>query len=88
VKIEFDPRKDQINRVTRGISLAQVRVLEWDTAIYWLDVRRDYGELRYVALGYIGLRLHCVVYTDRGDKRCIISLRRANSREVRLYAKT
>ena len=43
-------------------------------------------EARYVALGYIGDRLHYVVYTMRGGKCRIISLRKANSREIRQYA--
>ena len=39
-----------------------------------------------IGYAYIGLRLYCVVYTDRGDERRIISLRKANSREVKRYA--
>ncbi len=41
----------------------------------------DYGELRVVSAGYIGGRLHLVVWTARGDTRRIISLRRAYDRE-------
>ena len=37
-------------------------------------------------MGYIGSRLHVVVYTMRGTRRRVISLRKANSREVRKYA--
>jgi len=37
---------------------------------------------------YIGLRLYCVVYTDRDDQRRIISLRKANNREIKNYAST
>ena len=47
---------------------------------------RRYGETRYLAIGYIGDRLHAVVYTDRGDATRIISLRRANRQEEREYA--
>ncbi len=43
-------------------------------------------EARYTALGYIGDRLYYVVYTMRGDKCRIISLRKANPREERQYA--
>jgi uncharacterized DUF497 family protein len=40
------------------------------------------------AFGYISNRLHYVVYVDRDDVRRIISLRKANSREEKRYAKT
>ena len=46
------------------------------------DVRKDYGERRYRALGYIGDRLHAVVFTPRAGKVHVISLRKANKREV------
>ena len=52
----------------------------------WQDERFDYDEDRMVALGYIGPRLHCVVFVDRPDGRRIISLRKANTREVKRYA--
>lgn len=47
-----------------------------------------YGEVRMIGFAYIGLRLCCVVYTGRGDERRIISLRKANKREVTRYAET
>ena len=40
-----------------------------------------------IGVGYIGLRLFCKVFTDRGDERRVISLRKANAREVANYAK-
>ena len=52
----------------------------------WPDMRHAYGEPRTVCLGYIGLRLHMVVFTDRSAVRRIISLRKANAREVARYA--
>lgn len=52
------------------------------------DRRRDYGEPRVIGVGCIGLWLFRVVFTDRGDQRRIISLRKVNSREVKDYAKT
>jgi uncharacterized DUF497 family protein len=45
-----------------------------------------------VALGYIGLRIMALVFADRPPEqptdRRVISLRKANSREVRRYAET
>ena len=58
----------------------------------WPDTRRNYGEARMVALGYIGLRIMSMVFVDRPPEqpteRRIISLRKANQREVKRYAET
>jgi uncharacterized DUF497 family protein len=87
MQIEFDPAKDQINRDTHGVSLALVERFEWDTAIDVLDERHDYNEKRWVAHGFIGDRIFCVVYTIRGSALRVISLRKANKREVNNYVK-
>ncbi len=47
------------------------------------DARMDYGELREIGYALINERLYCVVFTQRGDTMHIISLRKANPREVR-----
>ncbi len=88
MRIDFDPKKEQMNIAKHGVSLLQASGLEWDTAIIWLDERRDYGEQRMLAMAYIGLRLYVVVYTNRLFVRRIISLRKANIREMKRYAKT
>ena len=84
--ITFDPAKDKSNETKHGVSLAEVKFMEWSEALIWQDCRRDYGEVRRIALAPIGDRLYCCVYTERnGDKR-IISLRKANRREFDSYA--
>ena len=52
------------------------------------NTRKAYGERRFQVLGYIGERLHAMVFTPREGKVHVISLRKANSREVKKYAKT
>jgi uncharacterized DUF497 family protein len=49
------------------------------------DTRRDYGEPRVIAYGLIRGRINVCVYTLRGDIYRIISLRKANRREVDAY---
>ena len=86
MRLSFDSSKDAANIAKHGVSLAEAEGIEWDTLWAFEDERRDYGETRMVGYAYIGLRLYCVVFTDRGDERRIISLRKANSREVKRYA--
>jgi len=83
--VTFDPAKDGANLAKHGVSLAEAASIEWDEAVMWPDLRRDYGEPRVVALAPIAERLHCVVFVDRDDSRRIISLRRANQREFDFY---
>jgi uncharacterized DUF497 family protein len=59
--------------------------LDWESAQLWQDTRMEYGEVRIIALALIKTRLFYVVFTDRGDHRRIISLRKANAREVKRY---
>ena len=84
----FDSKKDLQNRLKHGVSLVEAEAFEWETALLREDRRQDYGERRYEAVGYIGLRLFVLVFCMRGDDVRIISLRKANGREVARYART
>ena len=86
VKIIFDPSKDALNIEKHGVSLSEAQDLEWDTLMCTQDRRKDYGEVRMIGYALKGDRLFCVVFTDRGNYRRIVSLRKANSREVQRYA--
>lgn len=88
MKVAFNSAKDAANRAKHGVSLASAAQLEWDTTVVWADTRSDYGEARQCGIGYIGLRLYFVAFVDRADARRIISLRKANRREVTRYAQT
>lgn len=83
--IEYDDQKDQLNRQKHGVSLSLSNDLEWQNLFSLEDTRRDYGELRMVGYAPIADRLYCVVYVDRGESRRIISLRKANNREIVRY---
>ena len=92
MRVTFDPAKDAANLAKHGLSLSDAVGFEWATAVVWPDKRQDYGEPRMVALGYIGLRIMALVFVDRPPEqpteRRVISLRKANSREVKRYAET
>jgi uncharacterized DUF497 family protein len=88
MEITFDPAKNAHNITARGLSFYQVRDFDFNTARIALDERRDYGEARFVALGYLGGRLHVLCFTETTNGIRVISLRKANQREEKLYAKT
>ena len=84
---EWDEGKRRENREKHGVDFAAIGGFDWDGAVYNESRRR--GEQSWEAAGYtgyIGCRLRSAVYTVRGGKRRIISLRKANPREMRNYA--
>lgn len=83
--IEFDPAKDEANVARHGVSLALAGKLDWDAALVWLDDRFEYDELQMIALAPETNTLYYVAFVDRNEVRRIISLRRAERREVKHY---
>ena len=87
-RLEFDPDKDEANQAKHGVSLSLAGELDWEAALAWVDERFQYGELRMIALAPGTSILYYVAFVDRGDVRRIISVRRANRREVKHYVES
>jgi len=85
MRYEWDETKREANIARHGIDFAAIEFFEWPAATVFEDRRKDYSEKRMVAYGYIKGRLVAVVYTERKATLRIISLRKANSREVKRY---
>lgn len=85
---EWHETKRAANFAKHGTDFIDAERFEWATAIEAIDNRFDYGEERWVALGFIDNRLHVLIYTRRGKSIRLISLRLANSREREYYEKT
>jgi uncharacterized DUF497 family protein len=88
MQIEFDPVKDAGNRANHGVSLTLAAELDWDAALVWVDDRFAYAEFRMIALAPTTGILYYVAFVDRASVRRIISLRRANRREVKHYVES
>lgn len=84
--IAFDPEKSARNETERGLPFSMVEDFIWETALVATDDRFDYGEDRWVAIGYIGARLFVLVFTETEGGIRVISFRRANTREAKRYA--
>ena len=83
--LEWDERKAQTNLVKHGLSFDSAVRFDLDTALTWVDERTNYGELRQIAIGYLDERLCVMAFTLRGEALRLITLRKANSREVKRY---
>ncbi len=86
LEYEWDGNKRRINVVKHGVDFAAMEQFEWDTAV--VDFDNNHPEPRWIAKGFIGDVLHLVVYTERGDRIRIVSLRKATTKEMRDYAQT
>lgn len=85
MQITYDPTKDATNLEKHGVSLAAAAGIDWTSAVTWADVRFDYHEERMRGPGLIGNRVYAVVYVIRNQSRRVISLRKANHKEVMSY---
>jgi uncharacterized DUF497 family protein len=81
----WDPAKHAENCVKHGLDFEVVRRFEWERAVAFIDGRHNYGEVRRRAYGPIDGRLCVLVFTVRDEVVRVISLRKANRREVRRY---
>lgn len=84
-KIDFDPRKSERNAELRGLPFDRAADFDWEDAVVVADARRDYGESRLIATGDLDGRLHVLCFLRIAGGIRVISLRKANKREVLEY---
>ncbi|MGL6159894.1 BrnT family toxin [Microbulbifer sp.] len=86
MRFEWDPEKNVANIRKHGIDFADAKDIFNHPMLALPDDREDYGEERWVALGWIRALIGVVVYTERrGDVIRIISARKATKSEVCRY---
>jgi uncharacterized DUF497 family protein len=85
--ITYDPAKREWTLRERGLDFERAAEVFAGPTIDIPDLRRDYGELRINSIGYLGGRMVFICWTQRGDDRHIISMRKANAREQARYSK-
>lgn len=86
----WDKAKNVANLRKHGIDFEDAKRVFDGPVLEQVDARRDYGEQRIAALGRVGAIEMYVVYTwrgihGRGEARRIISARRANRYERKIY---
>lgn len=83
---EWDETKNQTNIRKHGVSFETARRIFEGPVLSWLDVRRVYGEDRYISVGSIGAgALLVVAYTVRNRRVRLISARPASRKERQAY---
>ena len=85
MEYEWDEAKRRSNLAKHGVDFADAQAFAWHSAVETVGARKAYGEVRWRALGMIGTRLHVVVFIKRNGRTRIISLRKANNKEMDEY---
>jgi len=83
--IEYDPAKNERNVRERGLSFERAVDFDFESALI-ANYSRN-GEKRRVAIGYLDKRLHLLCYLPLPDGMRVISFRRMNRREAKLYGR-
>lgn len=85
--LEWNKRKNETNFKKHGFHFESAALVFSGAYITQEDTRKDYGERRFLSMGTLGLngRVVIVAYTRRGSKLRIISMRKANQREQKIF---
>lgn len=84
--VEFDAAKRSATLKARGLDMARADEVFAGSTLTVEDDRRAYGEDRFITIGFLSEVMVVVVWTPRGGTHRIISMRKANERERRLYS--
>ena len=85
MRFDWDEAKAAANIAKHGVAFDSVEEFVWNAAEVVADSRKDYKEPRWIAVSTIRDRVHVLVYTRRGYAIRVVSLRKANKREIRNY---
>jgi uncharacterized DUF497 family protein len=67
--ITFDPAKRELTLKTRGVDFVDAAKVFAGPTATWLDDRFDYGEARYLTVGFLAGRMVLIAWTPRGSSR-------------------
>ena len=83
--VEFDAAKRNATLEARGLDMARAAEVFSGVTLTVEDDRHDYGEDRFITIGFLDATMVVLVWTPRDRAHRIISMRRANERERTLY---
>lgn len=84
--ITFDPVKWEKTLSERGLDFRDAAKVFAGETYSEEDTRFAYGEVRIQTVGFLQGRMVIIVWTQRGESRHVISMRKINGREQKRYA--
>lgn len=82
MEIEFDPAKRDATLKERGLDFLDALTVIDGNSVTLTDDRFDYGEVRKVSFGWLERLAVAVVWTQRGNAKRVISMRRMHEEEI------
>jgi hypothetical protein len=83
MRISCNPAKREQTLRDRGLDLRRAKEVFAGLHFTRVDDRRDYGEPRFITVGWLDARLVVFAWTPRGVARRIISMRHCHEREAK-----
>lgn len=84
-EFEWDDAKNRSNFNKHGIDFDAAREIFKKPVVRRQDLRKNYGEHRWIALSMFQGEVVAATYTLRGSRVRVISIRRANRYERKIY---
>jgi uncharacterized protein len=84
---EWDEAKNRSNLVKHGLDFGDAEKVFAGPSITFVDDRFDYGEERLITLSVLAGRVVVIAHAPRSEDTRIISMRKANRREQKIYQK-
>jgi uncharacterized DUF497 family protein len=85
MKYEWDEAKNRKNIAKHGFSFEDAEQVFSGPCLTFEDDRLDYGEERLITLGLLAGRLVVIAHSPRDEGTRIISMRKGNRREQKIY---
>jgi uncharacterized DUF497 family protein len=86
LEFEWDEAKARINLKKQKVSFLTAAAIFLNERLERIDVREDYGELRWIALGRVDDEVYRVVFTWRGENLIrLITAQKASKDEREIY---
>jgi uncharacterized protein len=82
---EWDKAKNRSNFVKHGLDFEDAEQVLTGPCVTFEDSRFNYGEERLITLGLLAGRVVIIAHAQRGEATRIISMRKANRREQKIY---
>ena len=87
MKYEWDEAKNRSNLAKHGLSFEDAARVFSGPCVTFEDDRFEYGEERLITLGLLAGRLVVMAHAPRDEGTRIISMRKGNRREQKIYQK-
>lgn len=85
MEVTYDDEKRALTLLERRLDFEDAARVFAGSEYTVADDRTDYGEVRFQTYGLLEKRLVLVVWTQRGEARHIISMRKCNDRERKRF---